>query len=85
VTKIARLDSGRLLVTLLQNVVDENGHVTSTRTFDEEFDTVLSATGRGADTAGLNLSLAGVVATTKGIPSHCYLDCFFFLFFFLTS
>jgi pyruvate/2-oxoglutarate dehydrogenase complex dihydrolipoamide dehydrogenase (E3) component len=60
------LDSGRLLITMTQNIVDENGKLVSSRVFDEEFDTVLSATGRGADTAGLTLDKAGVNCTVKG-------------------
>lgn len=64
--KIVKLDSGRLRVTLTQSLTDEKGQPAGTRTFDEEFDTVLSATGRGADTAGLALNLAGVTPTLKG-------------------
>jgi thioredoxin reductase (NADPH) len=55
-TKIERLESGRLRVTW----AGEGGAEAS-----DEFDTVLAAVGRTADTAGLNLAAAGV-AVDKG-------------------
>jgi len=54
---LARADSGRIAVALRS----ADGAETV-----EEFDTVLYATGRRADTAGLNLAAAGVEATADG-------------------
>jgi len=58
VTKIERLPSGKLNVSFI------NLHTKETQS--EEFDTVLYATGRGADTKGLNISSTGVKITDKG-------------------
>lgn len=56
--KIEKLEDGRLRVTWT-NRVDGSEH-------SDVFDTVLSATGRYADTASLNLDSAGVVTTSSG-------------------
>lgn len=57
-TKIEKQEDGRLKVTIQNR---DDGSLT-----EEVFDTVLYATGRYADTAGLNLEAAGVVADKKG-------------------
>ena len=57
-TRIERTAGGRLRVTLAR----EGGAAP----LEEEFDTVFTATGRGADTARLNLAAAGVAAEPDG-------------------
>lgn len=58
VQSISKLDSGRLLVTFEK--------VTTKETYTEEYDTVLYATGRHADTAKLGLPAVGVQTTEWG-------------------
>jgi len=55
-TKLERTDDNRVLVTYKQAGVEKT----------EVYDTVLFATGRYADTAGLNLEAAGVVTARNG-------------------
>jgi len=56
VSKIVKRNDEKLIVTIKQG----------DKEFDDIYDTVVYATGRGADTAGLNLNSAGVVTTTRG-------------------
>ena len=62
-TKIEKLESGRLSVTWKISTTGEE--------VTEEFDTVLTAIGRNADTGKLNLAAAGVVVGKSGkIPTR---------------
>jgi thioredoxin reductase (NADPH) len=58
VTKIEKLNTGKFNVHFI-NLENKSTH-------SETFDTVLYATGRGADTQGLNLSSTGVKFTSSG-------------------
>jgi len=64
VNKIVKNEkSGKLVVTLTAPNPKDKKEI---RVWDEEFDTVIYATGRYADTPLLNVSSAGVVATNRG-------------------
>lgn len=53
-----------MVVTFKQIIRENDAEIE--KVFDEVYDTVLYATGRGADTQGLNLKSAGVEALSKG-------------------
>jgi len=67
VTKIAKRSDGRLEVSF--------SNVNTKCTFTDVYDTVLYATGRGADTDGLNLAAAGVKISPKGTVLTDDHDC----------
>jgi len=64
--KIEKLENGRLKVTYKQKLGDPNALIAKVKVVEEEYDTVMFATGRYADTAGLNLEAAGVVTAKNG-------------------
>eukprot|EP00494_Astrolonche_serrata_P029904 UN30171 len=64
-SKIEKLKTGKLKVTYIETRTDKDGKATKT-TKTDEFDTVLFATGRSADTTGLGLDKAGVKTNKKG-------------------
>merc|ERR1740123_1386358 len=63
--KLEQTPDGRIKVTYEQKSVDEDG-VETKQILEDVYDTVMFATGRRADTQGLNLEAAGVQAEPNG-------------------